>query len=128
MLPPRYLPEQREWELTKQCSPPALPIAPVDLVAVAVDGCQVILAWTECGTGGLGYRVERADGIGPACPYLEIGSTGAHVAAFRDGAVKPCATYSYRVHARYASGDSPPCRAVELTMPPAGKGRPADKE
>jgi len=107
---------------------PVLPSAPVDLVAVAVGGCQVILAWTECGAGGLGFRIERADGIGSACLFSEIGGVGPHIAAFRDGSVKPRTTYSYRVLAWNASGESPPSNVVKVTTPEAGTEPPADKE
>lgn len=109
-------------------SPPVLPQVPVDLLAVAVGGCQVILAWTECGTGGLGFRIERADGIGSACLFSVIGGVGPHVAAFRDGSVKPRTTYSYRIHAWNASGDSPPSNVVEVTTPQAETELPADQE
>ena len=85
--------------MTHRTSHPDLPSVPVDLVAVAIGGCQVLLAWTECEAGALEFRVERADGTGSACQFSEIGRTGAHVAAFRDGAVHPRTAYSYRVHA-----------------------------
>src|SRR5512138_112502 len=98
-------------------SPPVPPQVPVDLVAVAVGDRQVLLAWSESGTGGIGFRVERADGVGPACLFSEIGRTGAYVWAFRDGSAKPRRTYSYRVHAWNDAGDSPPSEAVEVTMP-----------
>jgi len=114
--------------MTNRSSPPVLPSAPTDLMAVAVGGCQVILAWTEGGAGGLGFRIERADGIGSACLFSEIGGTGAHVAAFRDGSVKPRTTYSYRVHAWNATGASSPSNVVEVTTPLAETELPADKE
>jgi hypothetical protein len=107
---------------------PVLPSAPVDLVAVAVGGCQVILAWTECGVGGLGYRIERAVCHSPCKQFAEIGEVGPHVTAFRDGSVEPHTTYHYRVHAWNASGDSSPSNVVEVTMPRAETERPADKE
>jgi hypothetical protein len=109
-------------------SPPVLPPAPVDLMAVAVGGCEVILAWTECGAGGLGFRVERADGTGSACPFSEIGGTGTNVTAFRDGSVEPGTTYSYRVHAWNTSGDSSPSDVVEVATPRAETDLPADRE
>jgi len=114
--------------MTLRSSPPVLPCAPIDLVAVAVSGFQVILAWTECGAGGPGFRIERADGTGSACRFSEIGVTGTHVAAFRDGSVKPRKTYSYRVHAWNDLADSLPSNVVELTTPHAGPDLPADKE
>ena len=85
--------------MTSRNPPTVLPSVPVDLVAVAIGGCQVILAWTECEVGAFEFRIERADGIGSASRFSEVGRTGAHVAAFRDGTVKPGTTYSYRVHA-----------------------------
>jgi hypothetical protein len=100
-------------------SRPALPSAPVDLVAVVVGGSQVILAWTECGAdaGGLGFRIRRAVCSSPCEKFVEIGKVGPHVAAFRDGLVDPRTTYHYQVHAWNASGDSPPSNLVEVTTP-----------
>ncbi|HEY5764826.1 MAG TPA: fibronectin type III domain-containing protein [Candidatus Deferrimicrobiaceae bacterium] len=107
--------------MTARRPPPDLPRAPADLIAVAPGGREVILAWSIAAAGGLGFHVERADGIGSTCRFREIGGTGAHVAAFRDGSVKPRRTYSYRVHAWNASGDSSPSNVVEVTTPaPAG--------
>jgi hypothetical protein len=114
--------------MNKRSSRLALPPAPVDLVAVAVGGRQVILAWTECGAGagGLGFRVERADCHSPCKQFVEIGKVGPHVAAFRDGSVDPRTTYHFRVLAWNASGDSPPSNVVELTTPQAETEPPAD--
>ena len=112
--------------MNNRSPPPVLPQAPVDLLAVAVGGCQVILAWTECGAGGLGFRIERADGIGSACLFSEIGGVGPHIAAFRDGSVKLRTTYSYRVHAWNASGDSSPSNVTGVTTPRAETELPAD--
>ena len=112
--------------MTNRSSPPGLPSAPVDLVAVAVGGCQVILAWTECGAGGLGFRIERAVCRSPCRQFAEIGEVGPHVTAFRDGSVKPRTIYPYRVHAWNASGDSSPSNMVEVTTPQAGTEPPAE--
>ena len=112
--------------MTDRSPPPVLPQVPVDLLAVAVGGCQVILAWTECGAGGLGFRIERADGIGSACLFSEIGGVGTHVAAFRDGSVKHRSIYSYRVHAWNASGDSSPSNVTGVTTTRAETELPAD--
>jgi hypothetical protein len=108
-------------------SPPGLPQAPVDLIVVALGGCEVILAWTECGAGGHGFRIERADGTGSACLFSEIGRTGANVAAFRDGSAMPRTTYTYRVHAWNASGASSPSNVVEVTTPQTEIELPADR-
>ena len=112
--------------MANRSSQPALPSAPVDLVAVAIGGSQVILAWTECEVGALEFRIERADGIGSSGPFSEIGRTGAHVAVFRDGSVDPRTTYHYRVHAWNASGDSPSSNVVEVTTSQIETEPPAD--
>ena len=109
-------------------SHPDLPSEPVDLVAVAIGGCQVLLAWTECEAGALEFRVERADGTGPSCQFSEIGRTGTHVAAFRDGAVHPRTAYSYRVHAWNGHGVSSPSNVVQVTTPPVEAEPSADKD
>jgi len=112
--------------MTDRFSPAVLPSVPTDLVAVAVGGCQVLLAWTECGAAGLGFRIERAAGIGPCSRFAGIGGVGPHVTAFRDGSVKLHSTYSYRVHAWNASGDSSPSNVVEVTTPQARTESPAE--
>ena len=112
--------------MANRSTPPVLPSAPVDLVGVAVGGCQVILAWTECGAGGLGFRIKRAVCHSPCKAFGEIGKVGPHVAAFRDGSVDPRTTYHYRVHAWNALGDSSPSNMVEVTTPKAEKELSSD--
>jgi hypothetical protein len=85
-------------------------------MAVAV-GNQVILAWTERGGDGLGFRIERATGSDPDRPFVDIGGVGAHVGAFRDESVKPRTTYAYRVHAWNATGVTSPSNEAEVTTP-----------
>ncbi|KRT72226.1 MAG: Fibronectin type III domain protein [Deltaproteobacteria bacterium CSP1-8] len=114
--------------MTNRHSPFVFPQAPVDLLAVAVGGCQVILAWTECGAGGLGFRIERADGFGSAGLFSEIGETGVHVAAFRDESVKPHTNYSYRVIAWNATGNSSPSNVAVVRTPQAETGLPTNQE
>jgi len=116
--------------MTNRSSPLALPCAPVDLVAVAIGGRQVILAWTECGAeaGGLGFRIGRAVCHSPCTPFVEIGKVGPHVAAFRDGSVEPRTTYHYRVHAWNTSGNSSPSNVVEVTTPRIETELATDKE
>ena len=105
--------------MNNRSTPLALPPSPTDLVAVAVGGSQVILAWTESGAGigGLGFRIERALCHSPCKPFMEIGKVGPHIAAFRDGSVEPRTTYSYRVDAWNASGDSSPSNVAKVTTP-----------
>jgi hypothetical protein len=114
--------------MTNRASPPVVPDAPFDLVAVTVGGSQVILAWTECENGTLGFHIERAICHSPCQLFVEIGKVGSHVAAFRDGSTTPRTTYHYRVHAWNASGNSLPSNVVEVTTPLADKEPSADKD
>jgi hypothetical protein len=114
--------------MSNRSSPLVLPSPPVDLVAVAIGGSQVILAWTECGSGGLGFRIERVSCNSPFSLFVEIGEVGPHVTAFRDGSVEPCTTHSYRVHAWNGSGVSSPSNVVEVTTPQAELDLPPDKD
>jgi len=91
--------------------------APGDLLAVAVGRCQVILAWTAGQTAGLGFRIERATGNGAGLLFADIGGVGAQVTAFRDESVKLRTTYTYRIVAWDAGGDSSPSPQVEVTTP-----------
>lgn len=105
--------------MARRSSPPILPSTPVDLLAVASGSCEAILAWTECGVGGFGFRIERAVRTRSWSTFVEIGEVGPHVTAFRDGSVAPRTTYSFRVREWNASGHSLPSNEVEVTMPPA---------
>jgi titin len=114
--------------MTNRTSIPVPPQAPADLIAVAVGDIQVILAWTECGADGIGFHIERAEGIGFACLFSEVGTTRAHIAAFRDESVKPRTTYSYRVHAWNAAGDSSLSNVAVVTTHEDETELLADKE
>lgn len=92
-------------------------LVPADLVAVAVGGSQVILAWAEGEAGARGYRIERAVGDGRSPRFVEVGGVGRHVTAFSDGSVRPGVTYRYRVRAWSDGGDSAPSNVAEVTTP-----------
>lgn len=105
-----------------------VPSAPTGLLAAAVGSCQVILAWTEVGSNGTGFRIERTAGNDRGSPFARIGSVGTHVTAYRDGTVTPCTVYAYRVCAWNAAGNSPPSLTVEITTPQDGPGGNPDEE
>lgn len=92
-------------------------LVPTDLVAVAVGGGQVILAWAEGEAGARGFRIERAAGDGGGGRFVEIGGVGQHVTAFSDESVTPGATYRYRVRARSGGCNSAPSNVAEVTTP-----------
>lgn len=114
--------------MADRSSPFGIPSAPVDLIAVASGGRQVILAWTERRAGGLGFRIERAVCHSPCKAFVEIGKVDRYVTAFSDRSGDPRTTYQYRVRAWNASGDSLPSNVVEVTTLQAEMKPPSDKE
>jgi hypothetical protein len=79
--------------------------APPQFIAVTASTTSVDLVWTNI-DGEVGYRIERsADGL---TGWVGIGTTGRDVTAFTDAGLTPATTYSYRVIAVGADGESPP--------------------
>jgi len=65
-------------------------------------------SWTNPGTAEIGYRVERALVVnGTPDVYAPIATVGANLTTYVDNPPDPTETYSYRVVAWNAAGDSP---------------------
>lgn len=90
-------------------SPPA---SPSGLVASAVSSGQVILGWTAGSTNQAGFKIERATS-GTSFTQIATASTTNYL----DGGVQGSTTYSYRVRAFNAQGDSPFAGPVSATTP-----------
>lgn len=80
-----------------------VPVAPSNLKAVTVLKDSVALTWTDNANNESGYIVERKTGTGS---YAEVKSLGANVTSYTDGNLTLNTTYSYRVKAYNAAGDS----------------------
>lgn len=74
------------------------------------------LTWADNSTDETGFKIERAVGNGP---FVEIGTVKADTPNFSDETVKPGITYSYRVRAYNAIGDSPYSNTLTKTVPGA---------
>jgi hypothetical protein len=97
---------------------PGPPDAPV--VTATAGQAAIELRWTDVG-GETGYRIERA--ADPAGAWAVIGTVGQDVTIFVDGGLGDSATYSYRVVATSAAGDSAPSGIVTATSSdPAAAG------
>ncbi len=87
--------------------PPGPPSAPSGLVATAVTGSRVDLAWSDNSTNEQGFNVERApDVAGVAGTYAVIATVGANLHAYSDASLLANVTYWYRVVAYNSSGSS----------------------
>ena len=94
-----------------------LTIAPTNLTATAVSSSRIDLAWSDV-TGETGYKIERStDGIN----WTQIATTGANVTSYSNTGLNSATTYSYRVTANNAGGDSARSNVASVTTltPPA---------
>ena len=90
---------------TTSAAPPALPAAPSALTATAVSSTRINLAWTDNSGNESGFKIERCKN--PNCTnFAQIAQVGASVTTFADTSVSKNTSYSYRVRAFNAGGNS----------------------
>jgi titin len=98
----------------------AVPAAPANLTATAVSYSQINLAWTDSDNEA-GYKIERCAGEG-CSDFAQIATVGANVTSYSNTGLPPSTSYTYRVLATNAVGDSPysnEASAVTQALPPA---------
>jgi hypothetical protein len=79
-----------------------LAVAPTNLTATAVSASRIDLSWFDV-SGETGYKIERStDGIN----WTQIATTAANVTSYSNTGLNSSTTYSYRVKANNAGGDS----------------------
>lgn len=84
---------------------PAPPLtAPAGLTATAASKSRIDLAWTDTSGTETGFRIERKLGTGK---WSQIAVTAANVTRFSSTGLRANSTYSFRVRATNASGNSP---------------------
>jgi calcineurin-like phosphoesterase family protein/purple acid phosphatase-like protein/fibronectin type III domain protein len=82
---------------------PSPPPAPGNLAASAVSNDRIDLAWTDNSTDESGFKIEQStDGVN----FNQIATVGANVTGYSSTGLSPTTTYSYRVRAFNAAGDS----------------------
>lgn len=101
---------------------PVLPATPTGLTATAVSANQIDLTWTDQATNETGYRVERSSGGG----FTAVALLPASASRYSDAGLPPATTFSYRVKATSAAGDSAYSNVATATTaagaPPAWTG------
>jgi hypothetical protein len=98
--------------------PPTPPAAPSNLTANAVSSSQIDLAWTDNANNETGFKIERCQGAG-CSNFAQIATTGADVVTFSDTGLTANTSYSYRVRATNAGGDSAYSNTASATTPAA---------
>lgn len=105
-----------------QGTPVLVPAAPSGLVAQALSSYQVRLTWADNSGNEDGFRIERA-GAGGA--YAQIAQVAVNIRSFDDGGVQPSTSYTYRVRAFNAAGNSIYSNTASVTTPALPQGLPA---
>jgi murein tripeptide amidase MpaA len=83
-------------------APPAIP---VNLAAAAASSSQINLSWTDSDSTEQGFKIERCTSAG-CSDFTQIAAVGANVASYADAGLSAATSYSYRVRAYNAAGDS----------------------
>jgi hypothetical protein len=90
------------------------PLPPGNLTASGVSRSLVRLSWTDRSANEAGFVIERGMGTRTFAPLVTL---GANVASFDDTSVVPGKTFSYRVKAVNAIGDSAYSNTATVTVP-----------
>ncbi len=84
-------------------TPGPAPAAPINLVASYQDGACVVLDWEDRSTDETGFRVERKP---TGYSFGLLTTTSANATSHVDDLLNPSVTYTYRVRAFNANGNS----------------------
>ena len=88
------------------------PAAPSGLGAIA-SGASINLNWADNSTNETGFKIERStDGVN----FSPLFTTGAGVSTYSDSTVVANTTYTYRVRATNAAGDSDPSNTASAVV------------
>lgn len=90
-------------ETTYSFLPVLWPLAPADLTADPVSTSKIELEWADKSSNETGFKIERKEGSNA---FAEIGTVAANVTDYTDSGLNASTTYSYRVRAYNAKGNS----------------------
>lgn len=81
------------------------PVAPSSLAVTSTTTSQINLSWADNSFNEDGFKIERAPGT--TTSFSQIASVGPGVVVFSDTGLPAAQTFTYRVRAFNATGDSP---------------------
>jgi Fibronectin type III domain len=90
------------------------PAAPTNLTGSPLSSTEVSLSWRDNSNNETGFRIESRIGNGT---FVDIGTVGANSTGATVEQLAPNTTYSFRVRATNASGNSAYTNAVTVTTP-----------
>lgn len=80
-----------------------VPLPPTGLTGNVASTTQINLSWTDNSTNETGFKIERRTG---SANYAVVGTVNQDVLTFSDSGLTPSTTYTYRVYAYNAVGNS----------------------
>jgi hypothetical protein len=84
---------------------PAVPVAPSNLSTAPASSSQINLSWIDNSTNESGFKIERCAGAGCA-NFTQIATVNPDVTTFTNSGLAKSKSYSYRVRAYNAAGNS----------------------
>lgn len=99
------------------------PAAPTGLVATVASATQVNLTWQDNSTDETSFRIERKTGGGA---FAEVSSTNANITSASSSGLAAGNTYTFRVRARNAAGNSAYSNEVTVTTTANLPAAPSD--
>lgn len=92
-----------------------LPAGPTNLLARAISSVEVDLTWADESVNEMGFRIQRRLASGGV--WTQIGQVERNITQFRSSGLVPGESYSFRVFAFNATGESPPSNEARATVP-----------
>lgn len=109
--------DHADWagaRLLADTSPPTLPAIPGNLAAAAASPTQVNLTWADNSNNEQGFVIERSpDGVS----FSQIAVALTNSTSYADATVSAATSYSYRICATNAAGDSAYSGTASVTTP-----------
>jgi hypothetical protein len=87
------------------------------LITSIAYGAQFTLTWTDNSTNETGFRIERAPGLNATTGFAQIAEVGANVTTYVDAGLPNSTSYSYRLRAYNAAGNSGYSNTASGTTP-----------
>ena len=105
-------------DATTPAAPLQSPAAPSNLTATPTSYSQVELSWSDNSSNENGFQIERCTGTVASCgSFAQIGQVTFDINAVTDAGLQGQTTYTYRVRAFNAAGQSAYSNAVQGTTP-----------